>query len=166
MNSKTLWPVQSGPVLVRLTVCTNIGIRSIRTVPKLDFTTHKKINLSRELNILILNKMSQGFLMMCLFGFCGLTCNCSVANRHVRGHDQSDVIQPFEIALDRSARDLIGYNRQRNAAFQIRQKLFEKTRGVNSKKYGPGWKYTVPKLKIYGLFAKNIRSFDVKYTVL
>ena len=71
--------------------------------------------------------MGQGFFMVCLFGFCGLTCNCSAINRHVRRHDQADVIQPLEIALDRSARDLIGYNRQRNAAFQIRQQLFEKT---------------------------------------
>ena len=66
--------------------------------------------------------------MVCLFGCCGLTCNCSVVNRHVRGHDKPDEIQPFETALDRSARDLIGYNRQRNTAFQIQQKIFEKTR--------------------------------------
>ena len=72
--------------------------------------------------------MSHGFLMVCLYGSCGLTCNCSVVNRHVRGHDKPDEIQPFEIALDRSARDLIGYNRHRNAAFQIQQKIFEKTR--------------------------------------
>ena len=69
--------------------------------------------------------MNERFLLMCFFGIGGLTCNCTIIHRH----DETDIMQPFENALDRSARDLIGYNRQRNTAFQIRQKLFEKATG-------------------------------------
>ena len=66
--------------------------------------------------------MRKGFLTICLFGITGLTCNCSVVHRH----GESDTEQSDEIDLERSARDLIGYNRQRNTAFQTRLKLFGK----------------------------------------
>ena len=66
--------------------------------------------------------MRHGFLTICIFAITGLTCNCSVVHRH----NESETKRPIESALDRSARDLIGYNRLRNTAFQTRLKLFEK----------------------------------------
>ena len=57
-----------------------------------------------------------------VFLIAGLTCDCSAVHRY----DESDTKQQIEIGLDRSARDLIGYNRQRNTAFETRLKLFGK----------------------------------------
>ena len=102
-------------------------------VPKLHFTTHKKSEFRQELNnkkhTTVQFEMKNGFLTICLFGITGLTCNCSVVHRH----SESDTKQPDEIDLDRSARDLIGFNRQRNTAFQTRLKLFEKKKNRQQK---------------------------------
>ena len=102
-------------------------------VPKLHFTTHKKSEFGQELNnkkhTTVQFEMKNGFLTICLFGITGLTCNCSVVHRQ----NESDTKQPDEIDLDRSARDLIGFNRQRNTAFQTRLKLFEKKKNRQQK---------------------------------
>ena len=79
--------------------------------------------------------MRHEFLTICLFGFSGLTCNCSAVHRH-----ESDTVQPIEIALDRTSRDLIGYNRQRNTAFQTRLKLYGKRTNRQQRIYDFGFK--------------------------
>ena len=89
--------------------------------------------------------MRNRFLTICLFGITGLTCNFSVVHRH----DEADTKQPIEIALDRSARDLIGYNRQRNTVFQTRLKLFEKRKNRQKIISEFGIKIDVKTLKRY-----------------
>ena len=115
------WPVQFFLSHTLIKYCDS----EIR-VPKLHFTTHKKSEFRQELNnkkhTTVQFEMRKEFLTICLFGITGLTCNCSVVHRH----GESDTKQQDEVDLDRSARDLIGYNRQRNTAFQTRIKLFGK----------------------------------------
>ena len=89
--------------------------------------------------------MRHEFLTICLFGFSGLTCNCSAVHRH----DESDTVKPIEIALDRSARDLIGYNRQRNTAFQTRLKLYGKRTNRQQRIYDFGFKMDAKTFKRY-----------------
>ena len=94
-------------------------------------------------------EMRKRFLTICLFEIAGLACNCSALQSAAHRYDESDTKQPIEIGLERSARDLIGYNRQRNTGLQTRLKLFGKSKNRQQRISDFGIKLDAKTIKRY-----------------